>query len=101
MPRTNTDPTGFPLKSTPIAVSGSTQSISLTGESKRVSIAAVGGAVRYELKTAVTLTADAATSHYLGEDQRIDLAVPSGAAKLAVIRATGSAATSVEVTELS
>lgn len=101
MPRTNTDPTGFPLKATPIAVTGATQSISLLAESKRVSITAVGGAIRYELKTAATLTANAATSHYLGQDERLDLSVPAGAAKLAVIRATGSVATSVEVTELS
>ena len=101
MPRLNVDPTGWPIKATSIPVSGSTQSIALDKESKRVSIVAVGGAVRYELKTAVTLAANAAESHYLAQDERIDLAVPGGEVRLAVILATGSAATSVEVTELS
>ena len=101
MSRANVEPLGRPLNSTSIAVTGASQSIVLGAESKRISIASVGGACRYELATAATLTASATTSHYIGESERLDLAVPAGTCRLAVILAPGSTATSVEVTELS
>lgn len=101
MPRTNVDPTGIPLNPISIPVSGVSQQVPLMRETKRVSIEAVGGAIRFQLKTAVALSVSAEEGHYIGEGQCKDYAVPGGEVKLAVIRATGSAATSVEVTELS
>lgn len=101
MPRTQTDPTGRPLKATSIPVSGTSQSIALLDETTRVSILAVAGPVRYELQVGASVTASATTSHYLASGERLDLSRPQGAARLAVIRDSGSAATAVEVTELS
>lgn len=101
MPRAETNPTGRPLASTPIPVSATSQSIDISAQAKRVSIMAVGGAVRFELKTAVTVVASATTSHYLADGERLDFTRPEGGAKLAVVLASGSSATSVEVTELS
>jgi hypothetical protein len=101
MPRTLVETLGRALKATSIPVSAGTQAIQLLREAKRVSIIAIGGAVRYEIKVGDTVNADAALSHYLADGERLDLAIPEGDAKLAVIRATSSLATAVEVTELS
>lgn len=60
-----------------------------------ISIVAIDGPIRFRVNAAPTATA----GHYLQEGERIDIAVPEGST-LQVIQATGSAATSVEITEL-
>lgn len=77
-----------------VAVSSSNAAQALT--SQFISIVAIGGPVRYKFDAAATAT----DGFYLQEEERIDISVPEGAT-LNVIRATGSLATSVEVTELS
>jgi hypothetical protein len=94
-----TDPLGVPTVARQLAVSGASASVALTAACRRVSVVAVGGAMRYAVGVGAT-TANAGTSHYIAAGERLDLAVPEGAT-IAAIRATGDAAgTALEITEL-
>jgi hypothetical protein len=72
--------------------------VQLTSTTKAVSIEAVDGPVRFAIGD-LTVVADAATSHYLGQGSIKDFAVPAGS-WIAAIEATGSSATSLEISEL-
>lgn len=72
--------------------------VQLTSTTKAVSIEAVEGPVRFAIGDS-TVVANAATSHYLGQGSIKDFAVPAGS-WIAAIEATGSSATSLEISEL-
>ncbi len=58
---------------------------------------ATGAAIRYSIGTTAQ-TANASTSHFIAQDERLDLRVPLGA-NIAVIRAAATSGT-LEVSEL-
>lgn len=97
-----TEPLGRPTVSRKITVGATSASQALTATCRRVSITAVGGAVRYAIGGAgIAATADnsGGASHYIADGARLDIAVAEGTT-IAAIRATGSVATSLEITEL-
>lgn len=68
----------------------------LTETCRRISMRAVGGDVRYSIGTGAQ-SADA-TSHYIAQNERLDLRVPAGA-NIAIVRASGTSCI-LELSEL-
>lgn len=81
-----------------IPVTGASANVQLTATTTAISIEAVGGPVRFAIGL-IGVTASATGSHYLGQGNRIDFTVPAGS-YIAAIQATGSTATSLEISEL-
>lgn len=78
------------------ASNGTSANTVLTATTRRISIRAVGSAIRYAIGAAAQTAS--ATTHYIAADERLDLAVPASA-QIAVLSATTTAAV-LEVSEL-
>lgn len=81
---------------TAAASTGSSANIALTSTVRRISIKAVGSAMRYAIGS--TAPTASATSHYIGQDERLDIAVPA-TPYIAVLSASTTAGV-LEITEL-
>lgn len=94
-----TEPLGIPTVARQIIVSTVSASATLTATCKRISIRARGCDMRYVVGVGAQ-TANASTSHFIAQDERLDIAIPTGAT-IAVIRESGAIANgSLAVTEL-
>lgn len=94
----NVEPLGAPGAAYQLTTtSGSQVSQALTAGVFRISMRAVGADLRFEIG-AGTQTANATTSHFIANGERLDFAVPPGA-NIAVIRDATTNGT-LEVTEL-
>ena len=92
------EPLGQPLVARQLSAGAATANTALTTTCRRISMRAVGANIRYNI-AAVATTANADTSHYIAQDERLDLLVPENA-NIAVIRdATTNGV--LELTELS
>lgn len=97
--RLPTEILGQPSVARQLAVGTASASEVLTPTCRRISIRARGCDMRYVVGTG-TQTANAATSHFIGQDERLDIAVPAGAT-IAAIRETGATQNgSLAITEL-
>lgn len=88
---------GIPSVSRQLAAGASSANTALTSNVTRISIRAVGADIRYSVgRTAQT--ANATTSHFIANGERLDIAVPAPA-NIAVIRA-GTTSGTLELSEL-
>jgi hypothetical protein len=94
---TFTEPLGIPGAARQLAAGATTANTALTAGVFRISIRAVGADIRFAVG-AGSQTANATTSHFIANGERLDFAVPPGA-NIAVIR-DGSTNGTLEVTEL-
>ena len=94
---TFTEPLGIPGAARQLAAGSTTANTALTAGVFRISMRAVGADIRFAVG-AGSQTANATTSHFIANGERLDFAVPPGA-NIAVIR-DGSASGTLEVTEL-
>ncbi len=94
---------GQPTVARQLSVSGTTANQALTSTCRRITIRARGCPMRYEVGVGAQ-TASATTSHFLDQDERLDLSVPAGANIAAIaIPPWGSSTTgtgSLAITEL-
>lgn len=97
------DTLGQPTTAWQLAVSSTTANQALTSTCRRISIRARGCPMRYTVGVGAQ-TADANTSHFIDQDERLDLAVPAGAHIAAVAIAPWGSSTvgtgSLAITEL-
>lgn len=98
--RTLSEPLGIPGVARQLAVSPTSASVTLTATCRRISMVAKGSDMRFVIATTAP-TANAGTSHWIGDGTRLDFMVLAGS-RIAAIIATGSSATSgaLEITEL-
>ena len=101
--RAPVDTLGQPTVARQLSVSGTTANQALTSTCRRISIRARGCPMRYEVGVGAQ-TASATTSHFIDQDERLDLSVPAGANIAAIaIPPWGSSTTgtgSLAITEL-
>jgi hypothetical protein len=97
--RLETDPLGIPSVARQLAVTATSASIALTTTCRRISIRARGADMRYVVGTGAQ-TANASTSHFIAQDERLDIAVPLGATIAAIRESAASANGSLAITEL-
>lgn len=93
----NVEPLGAPGAARQLAAGSTTANTALTAGVFRISMRAVGADIRFAVG-AGTQTANATTSHFIANGERLDFAVPPGA-NIAVIRDSTTNGT-LEVTEL-
>jgi len=94
-----TEPLGRPTVARQLAASTSSTSVALTAGCTRISIRARGAELRYVVGVGAQ-TANASTSHFIGQDERLDIALLAGST-IAVIRDTAATADgSLAITEL-
>lgn len=94
-----TEPLGRPTVARQLAASTTSNSVALTSSCTRISIRARGADLRYVVGVGAQ-TANASTSHFIGQDERLDIALLAGST-IAVIRDTAAAADgSLAITEL-
>ena len=94
-----TEPLGIPSVARQLAVTATSASVALTTTCKRISIRARGADMRYVVGTGAQ-TANATTSHFIGQDERLDIAVPLGATIAAIRESAATANGSLAITEL-
>ena len=94
---TFTEPLGIPGAARQLAAGATTANTALTAGVFRISMRAVGADIRFALG-AGSQTANATTSHFIANGERLDFAVPPDG-NIAVIR-DGSTSGTLEVTEL-
>jgi hypothetical protein len=94
-----TEPLGIPTVARQLVVTATTASVVLTAGCKRLSIRARGCDMRYVVGVGAQ-TANASMSHFIGQDERLDIAVPAGATIAAIREATATANGSLAITEL-
>lgn len=93
------EPLGIPTVARQLAVTATTASMDLTPACRRISIRARGADMRYVVGVGAQ-TANASSSHFIAQDERLDISVPAGAT-IAAIRETGATANgSLAITEL-
>jgi hypothetical protein len=93
------EPLGQPGVARQLTATASSQNTVLTANISRISIRARTCDIRYQIGVG-TQTANASTSHFIANGERLDLAVPYGA-NIAVIREAGATVNgSLAVTEL-
>jgi hypothetical protein len=93
------EPLGIPGVARQLTATSSSQNTALTANVSRISIRARGCDIRYVVGVG-TQTANASTSHFIANGERLDIAVPQGA-NIAVIReASATVDGSLAVTEL-
>lgn len=101
--RSPVDTLGQPSVARQLAVSGTTANQALTSTCRRITIRARGCPMRYEVGVG-TQTANATTSHFIDQDERLDLSVPAGAHIAAIAIPTWGGSTtgtgSLAITEL-
>jgi hypothetical protein len=78
------EPLGQPSVARQLAAGAASANTPLTTTCRRISVRAVGADIRYMIGAAAQ-TANADTSHFIANDERLDLAVPASA-NIAVIR---------------
>ncbi len=93
------EPLGTATVARRIPASASSDIVTLTSTCKRISIRALGCNMRYITGTGA-LTANAQTSHYIAQDERLDLAVPAGASIAAIRESLATVNGVLEITEL-
>jgi hypothetical protein len=94
---TFTEPLGIPGAARQLAAGATTANTALTAGVFRISMRAVGADIRFAVG-ASSQTANATTSHFIANGERLDFAVPPSA-NIAVIR-DGNTSGTLEVTEL-
>lgn len=94
-----TEPLGIPTVARQLSVTTASASVTLTSTCKRISIRARGCDMRYAVGIG-SLTANAATSHYIAQDERLDIAVPLGATIAAIRESAATVNGSLAITEL-
>jgi hypothetical protein len=94
-----TDPLGMPTVARQLAVTATTASVTLTETCRRISIRARGADMRYVVGVGAQ-TANASTSHFIGQDERLDIAVPAGATIAAIRESAATVNGSLAITEL-
>jgi hypothetical protein len=90
------EPLGIPGVARQLVAAGTSSNTALTTTISRISIRAVGADIRYAVGS-VSQTATA-TSHFIANGERLDIAVPQNA-NIAVLRNATTSGT-LEVTEL-
>lgn len=94
-----TEPLGRPTVARQLAATTTSASVALTAGCTRISIRARGADLRYVVGVGAQ-TANASTSHFIGQDERLDIALTAGST-IAVIRETAATANgSLAITEL-
>lgn len=95
----NVEPLGIPTVARQLAATTASANTALTANISRISIRARGCDIRYAVGVGAQ-TANASTSHFIANGERLDIAVPIGA-NIAVIRESGATVNgSLAVTEL-
>lgn len=97
--RLETDPLGIPSVARQLTVSTTSASVALTATCKRISIRARGADMRYAVGTGAQ-TASATTSHFIAQDERLDIAIPLNCTIAAIREAAATANGSLAITEL-
>lgn len=96
--RLQTDPLGIPALARQLAAGSTSVNTALTSTCHRISVRAVGADIRYAIGNSPQTAS--ATSHFIANGERLDLAIPVTTPNIAVIRnATTNGV--LEVTELS
>ena len=72
--RKGTEILGIPVAAHQLTATSTSQALVLSSDVTRISIKSTTGNIRFSL----TGTASSTTSHYVGETERIDIAVPIG-----------------------
>jgi hypothetical protein len=94
-----TEPLGIPSVARQVTVTTTSANTALTSTCKRISIRARGCDMRYSVGN-TEQTASATASHYIAQDERLDIAVPLNA-NIAVIRESAATTNgSLAITEL-
>lgn len=91
------EPLGIPAVARQLSAGSNSANTALTTTCRRISVKAIGADIRYAIGSS-SQTASA-TSHFIGNGERLDLAVPA-TPNIAVIR-NGSTNGTLELTELS
>ena len=81
-----------------LAAGASSANTALTASCSRISIRAVTADIRYAIGGGASQTANAGTSHFIAQNERLELVVPASA-NIAVIRDASTSGT-LELTEL-
>lgn len=97
--RLPTEILGQPSVAWQLAVTTASASQALTSTCRRISIRARGCDMRYVVGTGAQ-TASATTSHFIGQDERLDIAVPANAVIAAIRESAATANGSLAITEL-
>lgn len=82
------EPLGCPVVARQLAASTTSNSVTLTTTCRRISIRARNCDMRYVVGVGAQ-TANSSTSHFIAQDERLDIAVPIGTT-IAVIREAGA-----------
>jgi hypothetical protein len=90
------EPLGLPSVARQITVNGTSSNTALTATCRRLSMRAIGADMRYAIGS--SLQTASATSHFIANGERLDLAVPA-TPNIAVIRDAGTDGI-LELTEL-
>ena len=91
------EPLGLPTVARQLSAGSSSANTALTSTCRRISIKAIGADIRYAIGS--TSQTASATTHFIGNGERLDLAVPE-TPNIAVIRG-GSTDGTLELSELS
>lgn len=83
------EPLGIPGVARHLSATASSQNTALTTTTSRISMRARGADIRFQVGVGAQ-TANASTSHFIGNGERLDFAVPLNA-NIAVIRDTAAA----------
>ena len=97
--RLPTEILGQPSVAWQLAVTTASASQALTTTCRRISIRARGCDMRYVVGTGAQ-TASATTSHFIGQDERLDIAVPANAVIAAIRESAATANGSLAISEL-
>jgi hypothetical protein len=93
------EPLGIPTVARQLSATATSQNTALTANVSRISIRARGCDIRYVVGVGAQ-TANASTSHFIANGERLDIAIPFNA-NIAVIRESGATVNgSLAVTEL-
>lgn len=91
------EPLGMPNNARQLTAGASSSNTALGDNVSRISMRAVSADIRFVIGPGPQ-TASATTSHFIGKNERLDFAVPSGA-NIAIIRDSSTDGT-LELTEL-
>ena len=90
---------GIPSVARQLAVTNASATQALTSTCRRVSIRARGTDIRYVIGTGSPV-ANASNSHFLGQDERLDIAVPPNCVIAAIRESASTTNGSLAITEL-
>lgn len=97
--RMTTEVLGIPGVARQLAVTTASASVALTSTCRRISISARFCDIRYVIGVGAQ-TANAATSHFIANGERLDVAVPAGATIAAIRESAATFNGSLAITEL-